>query len=500
MSLLPLLGGLRVAVAAEDPAARSAGALLAELGAALEPGPGGGVRLKVDRSGGAPLPVRLLDGEAVAGDLPGLPPGVGERAAGLALAGAALAACLAGEGADVCGPALLAQLYLPAVLAASYGAPPARRCAAPLPVGGGAVQADLGVAENARNFETLLETAPAARRSEPEALAREAQEWRLPVLPYRRRGAGVRGGLAVAATRTAAAPGREPRRVLDLTSMWAGPLATWLLASAGDSVLKVESEARLDGMRALDGRGIHPPGADPAAGNASGMYNALNRGKRRLDLDLREEDAREALLAALAGCDLAVESFSPRVMPSLRLDHGVLDAHSPGITLISVPALPPHGPYGSWVAFGAGVHAIGGLGEAAAAFAAPAFAYPDVLAGLCAHAVALAARYGRRHGHWRGGHLKVPISAALPAPVAARSRWWEPGDGARRARRRAGRDRRSRPGRRRGRDPRLPVHAAARARASPRAGAGAGARRRGAGGLSWGRGSTSSCGSPASRR
>ncbi len=429
MSTLPLLGGLRVAIAADDPAARSAGALLAQLGATLEPGPGGsGIGLQVDGSATAPLPVRLLHGEALAGGLPGLPPGVGERAAGLALAGAALAASLAGERVDVCAPALLAQLYLPALLAASYGAPPARRCAAPLAVGGGAVQADLGVAENARNFETLLETAPAALRSDPEALAREAQEWRLPVLPYRRRGAGVRGSLAVAAARTAVAPGWEPCGILDLTSMWAGPLATWLLASAGDTVLKVESEARLDGMRALDGRGIHPPGADPGAGNASGMYNALNRGKRRLDLDLRDVDAREALLEALGGCDLVVESFSPRVMGNLRLDHGVLDSRSPGVTLISVPALPPRGPYGSWVGFGAGVHAIGGLGEAAGAFAAPAFAYPDVLAGLSAHAVALAARYGRRHGHWRGGHLKVPISAALPGPVAARSRWWEPGE------------------------------------------------------------------------
>jgi hypothetical protein len=358
-----------------------------------------------------------------------------EHALALAHAAAAVDSALGGRPVEVSATGVLAQLYLPAVMAASYGAPPARHCPQPIPVGPGAVQPDLGAEGAAESFEALLGTLAPEDREDPERLAAAAQLWRLPVLPYRAAERGVRGEVAVAARATGSESGRygeaavgaqrdgrsgdrlpcdERHGVLDLTAMWAGPLATWLLAAGGDPVWKVESRARLDGMRALDGRGIHPPGADPVSGDASAMFNTLNRGKRRLDLDLREPAARRELLDRAADCDLVVENFSPRVLGNLRIGYEVLAAASPGITVISLPAMPPDTPFADWVAYGAGVHAIGGLGETGDGLRAPAFAYPDVLAGLHAHLLALAVRFGRAHGNWSGGHLVAPMTAALP--------------------------------------------------------------------------------------
>jgi hypothetical protein len=350
-------------------------------------------------------------------DLPGLPAGAAEQALALAAATAVVDGALSGSDVEVSAAGVLAQLFLPAVMAASYGAPPARRCPPPLPVGTGAVQADLGAEGAAESFGTLPATLSPEDRVDPERLAAAAQLWRLPVLPYREAGKGVRGKVSVRA-REGGTPGAERRGVVDLTAMWAGPLASWLLAAGGEAVWKVESRVRLDGMRALDGRGIHAPGADPGGGDASAMYNALNRGKRRLDLDLREPDARRELLERAAECDLVLENFSPRVLGNLRIGYEVLAAASPGVTLISLPALPPDAVEADWVAYGAGVHAVGGLGETEAGFRAPAFAYPDVLAGLQAHLLAAAVRFGRAHGNWSGGHLIAPMSAALPMPAA----------------------------------------------------------------------------------
>ena len=86
--------------------------------------------------------------------------------------------------------------------------------------------------------------------------------------------------------------------VVDLTSLWAGPLAGGLLAAAGCRVIKVESVARPDGAR----RG-------PA-----GFFDRLNGHKERLSLDLPAAPAVERLQELIAGADLVLEASRPRVM------------------------------------------------------------------------------------------------------------------------------------------------------------------------------------------
>ncbi|HEX4979222.1 MAG TPA: CoA transferase [Acidimicrobiales bacterium] len=274
-------------------------------------------------------------------------------------------------------PSLVAAtILLPAVLAARDGAEWPRP-APPRPAPGhGFVAADLGAPGNEEEYLRMLSTLPGdASALEVEAVA---QEWRLPVVAYRRRRDPARTpptGHPPAAT-TAAPHRGEPLlpllgiRVVDLTAMWAGPLATWLLAALGADVTKVEGSVRPDGMR-----------GQPA------MFAALDRGKRHVDLDLRTADGLASLENLVAGADVVVDSFSPRVMPNLGLCVTRLRKLNPQVLAVSLPAFAPRTREADWVAYGTGVHAFSGLGDTGAGrFASPQVTYPDPLAGLTAFA------------------------------------------------------------------------------------------------------------------
>ena len=313
----------------------------------------------------------------------GLPAGVLEHCTGLALALGALA------GRPVAGLAVAIQVRLPEVMAAAYRSPDRMRPAPPRPVaGGGWLHADLGSPGDEATLDVLRATLPASATAGE--VATGAQEWRLPVCDYRpRRPSGSPWWFEAGPVTSVA--GRPPR-VLDLTNMWAGPLATWLLASLGWSVTKVEPSFRPDGFRALDGRGIHPDGRPCDPGRDSAMWNALNQGKEIVDLDLRRDSDRDRFVQLAAASDVVIDSFSPRVMPNFELPL------PDGPVYVSMPAFPP-GPMRDWVAYGTGIHAVSGLGDVGdGRFTAPAVSYPDPVGGFTAALAAAAAVIARERG------------------------------------------------------------------------------------------------------
>lgn len=402
------------------------------------PAEGGSLRLgqgpEARLSPSEPVPVAALAG---------LPVGTLEVATGSTLAAAALAAWLGGAQVDAnpLGVALL--LHLPQVMAASYGStwwpePPQPRRVP----GGGYVCTELGAPGDADAFDRLLDSLGC--QASAEALAETAQAWRLPVCPYRGP-SGAYGRVEADPTEEQEAESRQRLRpafgpappavrfgpapplarsdrapldgvsVCDLTSVWAGPLATWLLGRLGASVVKVEPEVRPDGTRALHGRGVHPGGRSRRPGNDSGLFNALNGAKQVAALDVREGPDLDRLREMVEASDLVIDSFSPRVMPQLGLAPEAPSARGRHhVVHVSVPAFPP-GPYRTWVAYGTGVHAMSGLGHvdgAVPAFAAPGVTYPDPLAGLKALVAALAGLAGRRMG-WPGRRLEASLWSAL---------------------------------------------------------------------------------------
>src|SRR5438270_980249 len=93
-------------------------------------------------------------------------------------------------------------------------------------------------------------------------------------------------------------------RVLDFSTLLPGPLATLLLAEAGAEVIKIERPGRGDEMRAYS----------PKLGTDSVNFALLNRGKRSVAIDLKDESAVERLRPMIESADIVVEQFRPGVM------------------------------------------------------------------------------------------------------------------------------------------------------------------------------------------
>jgi alpha-methylacyl-CoA racemase len=120
-------------------------------------------------------------------------------------------------------------------------------------------------------------------------------------------------------------------RVLDLTRLLPGGFCTQLLADLGAEVTKVEDTGAGDYLRWA------PPayqGTDPSASSAPWLW--LNRGKRSIRLDLKDERGRELLLAASRDADVLVESFRPGVMERLGLGYHTLREQNPGLVYASI--------------------------------------------------------------------------------------------------------------------------------------------------------------------
>lgn len=144
-------------------------------------------------------------------------------------------------------------------------------------------------------------------------------------------------------------PGPAPRRtwpprVIDLSSLWAGPLAASLLQQCGASVVKVASTERPDGLES----------GDPA------HYDRLNANKRHLSLPLITSEGRSALLDLVADADIVIESSRPRALAQLGIDATALVRAIPGLTWVSITAYgrtdaPDRVGFGDDIAFGAGL-------------------------------------------------------------------------------------------------------------------------------------------------
>ena len=183
-----------------------------------------------------------------------------------------------------------------------------------------------------------------------------------------------------------AVPAERPL-VVDLSALWAGPLATHLLHQAGARVIKVESTTRPDGAR-----------AGPAD-----FFDLLNAGKQSVALDLTQEDGRAWLRRLLRVADIVLEASRPRALVQMGIDARALLAERPGLTWLRLTAYGAAGPAADWIGYGDDVGVACGLSHLLrGAVGKPVFcadAPADALTGL--H-VALAGWCAWRQG---GGRL-----------------------------------------------------------------------------------------------
>jgi crotonobetainyl-CoA:carnitine CoA-transferase CaiB-like acyl-CoA transferase len=148
----------------------------------------------------------------------------------------------------------------------------------------------------------------------------------------------------------------EGIRVVDFTAYWAGPLPTAIMADLGAEVIKVESIQRPDQFRILAVSG------DPAeVYEMSPPFNATNRNKLGLTLDLARPEGVRLFKELVRRSDAVVQNYSPRVMPQLGLSYESLREVNPAIVMTSVSGFGQEGPWRDYVSFAAIGEALSGI-------------------------------------------------------------------------------------------------------------------------------------------
>jgi alpha-methylacyl-CoA racemase len=185
-------------------------------------------------------------------------------------------------------------------------------------------------------------------------------------------------------------------RVLDLTRLYPGPYATMLLADLGADVVKVEDRAAGDYLRDI----------------SPGQFEALNRGKRSLSVDLKQPAAVELVLRLAARADVLVESFRPGVLDRIGCGPAALLVRNPRLVVCSISGYGQNGPYAGraghdidYIAL-AGVLARNGLGVVPVL---PGVQVGDFYGGSQQAVIAILAALLERERSGRGRHLDVAM-------------------------------------------------------------------------------------------
>ncbi|MFK7897682.1 MAG: CaiB/BaiF CoA transferase family protein [Myxococcota bacterium] len=123
-------------------------------------------------------------------------------------------------------------------------------------------------------------------------------------------------------------------RIIDLTTMASGPLATSILADQGAEVIKVEAPGGGDGLRRIG----------PSRGEISALFTSLNRNKRSIVLDLRQPEGVEVLDRLVEGADLLIQNFRPGAVDRMGIGAERYRALHPGLIYVSVSGFGEKGP------------------------------------------------------------------------------------------------------------------------------------------------------------
>jgi crotonobetainyl-CoA:carnitine CoA-transferase CaiB-like acyl-CoA transferase len=140
-------------------------------------------------------------------------------------------------------------------------------------------------------------------------------------------------------------------KVIDLTSMVSGPLATMVLADQGADVIKVENPRGGDYTRSVATR----------RGGFSASFLNNNRNKRSVALDLKDPRGRELLDRLVAGADVFVQNFRPGVAERMGIGEDAIRQAAPDIVYVSISGFGERGPYAGKPVYDPLVQALSGL-------------------------------------------------------------------------------------------------------------------------------------------
>jgi len=138
--------------------------------------------------------------------------------------------------------------------------------------------------------------------------------------------------------------------VIDLSAIWAGPLAGNLLWLANADVVKVESIGRPDKMRSVD----------------PGLFDLVNQGKANVAVDFSDEEQKAALLDLIRRADFVIESSRVRALRQLGIDAAALVREVPGLVWLTITGHGASGEQAGWAGIGHDCGVAGGLSQALA--------------------------------------------------------------------------------------------------------------------------------------
>ena len=199
----------------------------------------------------------------------------------------------------------------------------------------------------------------------------------------------------------------EGVRVLDVSQVMAGPFCAMQLCDMGADVIKVEPPAG-DSTRRMAG----------AHGSDSAAFDAVNRGKRGIVLNLKTPAGQEAFRRLLDRTDILVENHRPGVMKAFGLDYAALAPHYPGLIYASISGYGQTGPYASKGGFDLIAQGVSGIMSVTGEPGRPPVKCGVPLTDLGAALVAVTAILAALHYRTTSGRGQLIDIALVDAGVA----------------------------------------------------------------------------------
>jgi crotonobetainyl-CoA:carnitine CoA-transferase CaiB-like acyl-CoA transferase len=207
-------------------------------------------------------------------------------------------------------------------------------------------------------------------------------------------------------------------RVLDLATLFAGPLCATMLGDFGAEVVKVEHPTRPDPSR----------GHGPAKDGIGLWWKVLGRNKRTITLDLSSPGGRDTLLRLAATADVVVENFRPGTLEKWGLGWDELSQVNPRLVLTRITGFGQFGPYSHRPGFGTLAEAMSGFaaatGEPEGPPTLPPFGLADSVAAL-ASAYAVMTALAARTTTGRGQVVDMAIIEPILAMLGPQALWYD---------------------------------------------------------------------------
>jgi alpha-methylacyl-CoA racemase len=207
-------------------------------------------------------------------------------------------------------------------------------------------------------------------------------------------------------------------RILDLTQLYPGPLATMMLADLGADVVRLDHPGRLDILHYLP----------PFIGKESAAYLSLNRSKRSLGLDTGKEEGRQVFFDLVRTADVVMEQFRPGVLDKIGIGYDQAVPFNPRIIYVSITGFGQDGPYRKKAGHDINYMALAGLlsqvkkGEE---MVLPGFQTADVVGGSYMSVIACMVALWCREKTGKGQKIDVSMmDGILPMLTLQLAQYW----------------------------------------------------------------------------